>query len=165
MKEHYYANDDITIVWRPELCTHAGLCVKTLPQVYNPKERPWVKIENATTEQLIHQIGLCPSKALTFKYNSEMTRLDQEDNGKKGRFIIYEGDTFAGEMTYVWAGENKIIIDHTGVEPAFEGKGYGKELLAKAVAFAREKNIKILPLCPFAKKGFDKDPNIQDVKA
>ena len=35
-----------------------------LPNVYHPKERPWVQIENATTEELIAQISKCPSKAL-----------------------------------------------------------------------------------------------------
>ena len=33
-----YTNGEIVIVWQPELCTHAGICVKMLPQVYNPRE-------------------------------------------------------------------------------------------------------------------------------
>ena len=37
-----------------------------LPKVYNPKERPWVKPENATTAQLIAQIEKCPSGALSY---------------------------------------------------------------------------------------------------
>lgn len=48
-----------------------------------------------------------------------MTRLEREDNGRKGRFIIYENETYAGEMTYTWAGNEKFIIDHTGVEQEF----------------------------------------------
>lgn len=51
----------ITIVWKPEICQHAGVCVKMLPDVYHPKERPWVKPGNANTEQLIEQISKCPS--------------------------------------------------------------------------------------------------------
>ena len=49
-KKIEYANGELTIVWQPELCQHAGICVKMLPNVYHPKERPWVQIENATTE-------------------------------------------------------------------------------------------------------------------
>lgn len=64
-----YKNDDLTIIWNPKICTHAGNCVRSLPEVYNPKERPWLKIENATTEDLIKQINTCPSKALTYKLN------------------------------------------------------------------------------------------------
>jgi hypothetical protein len=93
-----------------------------------------------------------------------MIRIEQKDNGKKGRFILYEKDKKAGEMTYVWVDDYKIIIDHTEVDPAYGGKGYGKELVLKAVDFARKQDIKIIPLCPFAKKVFDKDPDIQDVR-
>ncbi|SMG07865.1 hypothetical protein SAMN05661096_00084 [Marivirga sericea] len=92
-----------------------------------------------------------------------MTRIEREDNGKKGRFIIYENDEFAGEMTYVWVGETKFIIDHTGVEENFSGKGFGEKLVMEAVEFARSKDLKILPLCPYAKKVFEKDDSIQDV--
>jgi len=41
--------------------------VKTLPLVYNPKERPWIKPENATTDGLINQVAKCPSGALSIK--------------------------------------------------------------------------------------------------
>lgn len=64
-----YSNGEITIIWKPEKCIHAGVCVRTLPKVYQPCERPWVKPENATTEELIAQIELCPSGALTYHKN------------------------------------------------------------------------------------------------
>jgi uncharacterized Fe-S cluster protein YjdI len=37
----------------------------------HPKERPWVQIENATTEELIAQIGKCPSGALSYRLNKK----------------------------------------------------------------------------------------------
>ena len=64
-----YSNGEITVVWKSELCQHAGICVKTLPKLYNPKERPWIKVENATTEELKDQVNQCPSRALTFYEN------------------------------------------------------------------------------------------------
>lgn len=48
-----------------------------------------------------------------------MIRIEREDNGQKGRFVIYENDTFSGGMTFSQARENKFIIDHTGVEKVF----------------------------------------------
>lgn len=65
-----YEAGDITIVWKPQMCAHAGICVKTLPKVYNPKDRPWVKPESATTEELIKQIENCPSGALSYEWSS-----------------------------------------------------------------------------------------------
>ncbi|WP_268036502.1 GNAT family N-acetyltransferase [Algoriphagus sp. PAP.12] len=93
-----------------------------------------------------------------------MIKIEQEENGRKGRFVLYEDGKFAGEMTYTWAGTNKFIIDHTGIEDGFNGKGYGKMLVMKAVDLAREKGVKILPLCPFAKAEFDKNKSIADVR-
>lgn len=66
-----YKTDDLTIIWQPHLCAHAGICTKTLPKVYNPDERPWVKPEFATTDELIKQIDACPSGALSYKLNKK----------------------------------------------------------------------------------------------
>jgi len=94
-----------------------------------------------------------------------MSNIEREDNGKKGRFIIYENDEFAGEMTYTWAGKTKFIIDHTGVEEKFSGKGLAKQLVTEGVEYARQNEVKIIPLCPYAKRRFEKDKNIRDVLA
>ncbi len=66
-----YTKGELTIVWKPELCQHAGVCVKMLPLVYNPKERPWVKPDNATVEELIAQISNCPSGALSYRIDEK----------------------------------------------------------------------------------------------
>lgn len=84
---------------------------------------------------------------------------------KKGQFKAVEGNNELGKMTYVWAGEGKIIIDHTIGNPDFPGRNVGKHMLNDAVKFARENNLKIIPLCPFAKKMFDKTEEIRDVLA
>jgi uncharacterized Fe-S cluster protein YjdI len=64
-----YTNGELTIVWKPLTCIHAGECTKALPNVYRPKEKPWIAIENATTEELKSQINKCPSGALSFSMN------------------------------------------------------------------------------------------------
>jgi uncharacterized Fe-S cluster protein YjdI len=61
-----YSNGEIIIKWQPKLCQHSGICVKTLPAVYRPKESPWIIIENATTEELKAQVSRCPSGALIY---------------------------------------------------------------------------------------------------
>ena len=65
-----YSNEEITLAWKPGRCIHAAQCVGSLPQVYKPKERPWIQMENATTEELIAQIKTCPSGALTYTTNN-----------------------------------------------------------------------------------------------
>lgn len=68
-----YSNDDITILWKPRTCIHAAECVKRLPKVYKPKEKPWMTIENASSEELRSQINACPSGALSYIENSDNT--------------------------------------------------------------------------------------------
>jgi uncharacterized protein len=89
--------------------------------------------------------------------------IKQTDDAKKGFFLADDNSAEAGKMTYVWAGNNKIIIDHTEIYSEYAGKGVGKLLLLEAVAYARSKEIKVLPLCPFAKSVFDKNPELADV--
>ena len=84
-------------------------------------------------------------------------------NDNKGAFYIEVEGKQEAMMTIVYAGEDKIIIDHTEVNPGNEGKGFGKKMVLKAVEFAREKGIKIVPLCPFAKSVFDKTSEFRDV--
>lgn len=62
-----YATDGLNIIWKPDLCQHAGVCVRTLPDVYRPKEKPWIRPENASVEELMAQIGRCPSGALSYE--------------------------------------------------------------------------------------------------
>ena len=91
-------------------------------------------------------------------------KIQHSDNSKKGEFYLESeiGQRLA-EMAYTWAGETMLIIDHTTVEDELRGQGAGRKLLDQVVAMARQKNIKIIPLCPFAKSVFDKDPSIRDV--
>lgn len=66
-----YSNQEITVVWKPKLCIHAGECVKALPLVYKPREKPWISVENASTEELKNQIKKCPSGALSYIENKD----------------------------------------------------------------------------------------------
>ncbi|MGY3791895.1 GNAT family N-acetyltransferase [Aquimarina sp. 433] len=86
-----------------------------------------------------------------------------KERENKGFAIARDNDKKAGIMTYSDPGSDFIIIDHTEVEPEYNGKGVGKQLLYKIVEMARKKNIKILPLCPFANAMFKKLDDIKDV--
>jgi len=94
-----------------------------------------------------------------------MLKIEIEENGSKGRFVIYEESIEAGEMTFTWAGKDKFIIDHTYIGKEYGGKGYGKKLLSEAINYARKKEVRILPLCPFAKAMFERDNSTHDVLA
>ena len=62
-----YEKDGFTVVWKPAKCIHSEICVKTLPDVYRPSEKPWIRPEKASVEELKAQIDKCPSAALTYE--------------------------------------------------------------------------------------------------
>ncbi|GAB2814596.1 (4Fe-4S)-binding protein [Ferruginibacter profundus] len=70
-KKIKYANDDITVVWKPELCKHSGRCVTQLPQVFDLKAHPWINAKGADTPTIIDQVNKCPTGALSIKNNND----------------------------------------------------------------------------------------------
>ena len=84
-----YSNGELTIVWEPKKCIHSAVCIQKLPDVYHPKKKPWIQIENASTGALKQQIESCPSGALTYylthqlkkKENMAETKIDILANG------------------------------------------------------------------------------------
>lgn len=86
-----------------------------------------------------------------------------KQSANEGAFFIEESGKRLAEMTFSKAGDTRIIIDHTEVSDVLKGKGAGKQLVSAAVDYARKNNIKIIPLCPFAKSVFDKVKEFQDV--
>ena len=67
-----YTHGDFTVVWKPKKCIHSEICWKTLPEVYDPKGRPWIQPENASVDALKSQIDQCPSGALTYTQKGEI---------------------------------------------------------------------------------------------
>ncbi len=66
-----YSNGEVTIVWKPHICIHSGICFSGLPQVFDPRVQPWISPEEADTPQIVDQIKKCPSGALSFTMNNE----------------------------------------------------------------------------------------------
>jgi len=70
---------------------------------------------------------------------------------------------FMNNSGYSKLGNTQIIIDHTEVSDDMRGQDLGKALVEAGVEYARERELKIIPLCPFAKSVIEKDPDLQDV--
>lgn len=121
-----YTNGELTVVWKPKLCIHAGECVKALPQVYNPKEKPWIKAENATTEELKAQIRKCPSGALSYELKNQEKEKDTPG-------------------TKVEALENGPLLVHGAISVV--GKGGNEEIKSATTAFCRCGHSNNKPYC------------------
>jgi uncharacterized Fe-S cluster protein YjdI len=133
-----YSNGQVTVVWQPHMCIHSAICFRNLPQVFDPRKRPWVTPEGASTEAIVAQVEQCPSGALSYV-------MEQADNPTevqaetvvevlpKGPLLVYGNLTLrdaAGtesKKTKVTAfcrcgqSANKPFCDGSHVKTGFEG--------------------------------------------
>lgn len=115
-----YTNDEITVVWKPKLCIHSGNCVRGLGSVFNPKDRPWIKMHSASSEDVIKTVNNCPSGALTYERNNKMSdnkELVSKDKSiqAKTKMQIFDGGPIMVEGPCA-------IIGKDGSETIKEGK-------------------------------------------
>jgi len=61
--------------------------------------------------------------------------IKQEDSGKKGKFYVEIDGEQKAEMIYSYAGNDKIIIEHTEVSEKLKGQGIGYKLLEEVVIY------------------------------
>lgn len=74
-----YPKGNFTVVWKPGKCIHAAECIKALPAVYHPKDKPWITLENASVDALKAQISKCPSGALSWEEKTNATHEEEKE--------------------------------------------------------------------------------------
>jgi predicted GNAT family acetyltransferase len=86
----------------------------------------------------------------------------EEADGRGAFFIEREGQRLA-EQTYRRTGPDRVVINHTEVQPNLQGQGIARRLLDRSVAWARETGTRVAVTCPYSKAQFEKDASIRDV--
>lgn len=71
-----YTNGEITLYWKPSKCIHATTCFRELIEVFNPRKRPWVNMQGAPTKRIIEVTDKCPTQAIYWKYNKDLTEAE-----------------------------------------------------------------------------------------
>ena len=143
-----YENDDILVFWNPAVCRHAGKCAGGNRSVFDPKRRPWIDLSQASAKDIAAIIDQCPSKALQYELKNSVSIVFEEN---ANRSAAYKDGKLIGECEFS-ASEKTWVIVHTGVRPAYEGQGIARKLVESVIEAARTKKVKIVPLCPYAKK-------------
>jgi uncharacterized protein len=90
------------------------------------------------------------------KINMPDISLELNEKGR-GSFYLSEGSERIGEME-VAISKDTLIVYHTEVGAAFEGKGYAKQLLNAMVEHARNNHLKVIALCPYVHLQFSRHP-------
>jgi uncharacterized Fe-S cluster protein YjdI len=133
-----YSNEDITVVWKPRTCIHSKKCWKDLIQVFDPRKKPWVNMEGATTAEIKTQVEACPSGALSYRSNKaddqEEVHLETKVEAlENGPLLVYgtlnitnsDGTTDKRNKTTAFcrcgASQNKPYCDGAHIEAGFKG--------------------------------------------
>lgn len=90
-----------------------------------------------------------------------MADVDVTDNTAAHRFEVkLEGETAFAEYRLK---PGQLVLPHTVVPGAFEGKGVASALARHAFGYARERGLKVVPTCPFMAGWVKKHPEAQDI--
>jgi uncharacterized Fe-S cluster protein YjdI len=66
-----YEGGDAVVSFDPNVCIHAGECIRGLPAVFDVRLKRWIRPENAPAERVADQVRRCPSGALQFRMKPE----------------------------------------------------------------------------------------------
>ena len=132
-----YSNDKINITYDLNRCIHAGECVRGLPDVFDPKKKPWIDPDNADAEKIADVIEKCPTGALHY----ELLKSDRTENpSSRNRIVLrpngpiyfygdievrdYEGNTLLEDTRFAFCrcgvSSNKPACDNSHKEIEFK---------------------------------------------
>ncbi|PQA89161.1 GNAT family N-acetyltransferase [Hyphococcus luteus] len=69
------------------------------------------------------------------------------------------------ELTYTLNDDDVMVIDHTFTPPEARGKSIARKLTERAVADAKEHQLRVDPQCPYVAKLFDRKPEWASLRA
>lgn len=134
-----YSNDEITVFWRPAKCTHVTTCFAELVEVFDPSRRPWVNMKGAPTKEIIRVVDLCPTGALTWKWNSDTEKETLRSNKTEETEMSVEPKTEIRVMP-----DGPLVIKGDFILKGADGKELKK---MKMVSICRCGQSRNMPYC------------------
>jgi predicted GNAT family acetyltransferase len=92
-------------------------------------------------------------------------KIIEERTGKKGEFYIEKNGERVAMIQYFDSAEGQITVYHTEVDASLRGQGVGEDLVERIVKYARDKGLRIVATCPFARKLIEDNADIRSVLA
>ena len=121
-----YTNGEITVYWKPSKCIHATTCFRELIEVFNPRKRPWVNMQGAPTNRIIEVVDKCPTMAIYWKYNKDLTTAELSGELVSGEEVTTD-DVLTLQKEEETAGASIVIMKNGPILVEGEFKIIGPE--------------------------------------
>jgi CDGSH-type Zn-finger protein len=122
---------DVTIAYTPVLCSHAGECSRLARTIFNPSDKPWIKPENGSVDDVLAVLAACPSGALRIAITDQtpqhLTTPDVEIAVEKNGPYWVKNVPLEAEFNGVGASRSKYVLCRCGLsknKPFCDGSHY-----------------------------------------
>ena len=118
-----YEGEEITVSFDNKRCIHSAECVKNLPSVFDPDEKPWIQAENASAEKIKEAVHHCPTGALKYENG------DEEKPARKNSITIGpDGPLYLRGNIEIQNAEGETLLEDTRVAVCRCGASENKPL-------------------------------------
>ncbi|GAA1451334.1 MULTISPECIES: GNAT family N-acetyltransferase [Nocardiopsis] len=85
------------------------------------------------------------------------------DVPERSRYEVSADGEVVGFSAYHLIDEGVYALPHVEVDPAFEGRGVASALMRESLDDIRERGLKVVPICPFARAYIGKNRGYADL--
>lgn len=139
-----YTNGEITVYWRPKECIHATTCFRELRAVFDPGKRPWVNMQGASTDEIIRIVDLCPTNALTYKWNKDISSDSKTEMNDKPEPITVTNSNTVPTVEIRVMPDGPLVVKGEFITIGTNGKEMKK---MKITSFCRCGQSQNMPYC------------------
>lgn len=86
--------------------------------------------------------------------------IEREERNGVHEFVLRLDGERRGFLEFTRPGTGVMRIEYVEVDPALRGSGLGHQLVEKAVAFAKENRLKVVPICSYARAVIERDSGL-----
>ena len=91
--------------------------------------------------------------------------IEREELNGVHEFVLRIDGERLGFLEFTRPDVGVMRIEYVEVSPALRGTGLGRQLVTKAVDFAREAQLRIIPICSYARAVIQRDPAMSPLLA
>lgn len=84
--------------------------------------------------------------------------IEREESNGAHEFVLRIDGERSGFLEFTRPDAGMMRIEYVEVSSELRGTGLGKQLVEKAIGFAKENSLKVVPICSYARAVIQRDP-------